>query len=133
MAEDLRRLFVQLIKDACERYLADGEYGVLGADNDFEIRSIELVPASQCESVTYSYSIRQEDGTFRNVEKQTTPFAFLVQYWNEYGDSDENPSTFEKTLSYVELMDEVGRLIAAGCGITKACNAMHWLIGDTHD
>jgi hypothetical protein len=129
--EDLKRHFVQLIKQACERYLAEG--GSLGWENNFEIEGIELVPADQSETVDYSYSVRRDDGTFEDTHKQAKPFEFDVRYWNEYGGDDETaPCRFEKRLGFVEVAAEVGKLIAGRVDQAKACNAMHWLRGDTH-
>ena len=131
MAKDLRRLFVQLIKDACEKYLA--EERTLGWDYDFEIEQIELVPADQTKVVDYSYSLRRPDGSWEDIFRETTPFEFVVRYWNEYGGGDDSPSNIEKRLGFCEVLTEVGKLIAGQVDRTKACNAMHWLRGDTHD
>ena len=131
MAEDLRRLFVQLIKDACERYLA--EERTLGWDYDFEIEKIELVPADETKVVDYSYSIRRPDGSWEDIFRETTPFEFAVRYWNEYGDDVNEPLRPEKRLGLCEVLTEVGKLIAGQADRTKACNAMHWLRGDTHE
>lgn len=128
--QDLRRLFVQLVKQACERYLEAGEYGVLGEDNNAEITGIELIPAEETEEQTYSYSIRQDDGTFKDVHNSVRPFAFRLRYWNEFGDSEENPSTYEKAMGFVEAIDEVGKFITGQVDTVKACNAMHYLRGD---
>lgn len=134
MAEDLRRLFVQLIKDACEKYLA--EERVLGWDYDFEIEKIELVPAAETKTVDYSYSLRRPDGSWEEIFRETTPFEFVVRYWDEYGggeDDAQSSSHSEKRLGFCEVLAEVGKLIAGQADRTKACNAMHWLRGDTHE
>jgi hypothetical protein len=129
--QDLKRHFVQLIKQACERYLAAGEHGTLGWDCDFEIEGIELVPADQSETVDYSYSVRRDDGTFEDVHKQTKPFEFAVRYWNEYGGGEGTaPCRFEKRLGLLSVATEVGKLIAGQIDQIKALNAMHWLRGD---
>ena len=95
--QDLKRLVVQLIKQACERYLAEG--GALGYENDYEIEGIKLAPADQSETVDYSYSVRRDDGTFEDIHKQTKPFEFAVSYWNEYGGGEGTaPCRFEKRL-----------------------------------
>jgi len=125
MPKDLKREFVQLIKQACERVLAsDGSRGI-GWGNDFEIESIELVPAEETETVDYSYSVRREDGTFEDVHKQSKPYEFRVRYWDEFG--DEGTSWQEERLGMCDLLTKVGSLLAGNVDREKACNAMDWL------
>lgn len=110
MAEDLKRRFVEIIKAACERYLADGEHGVLGHSNNCEIEGIEIVPEKDVEPEEYSYSLRRDDGTYETVTKEVRPVYFVVKYWDEFATEGSCHTT--KTLGLVEVLDEVGRLIA---------------------
>ncbi len=118
MAEDLKRRFVEIIKAACERYLADGEHGVLGHSNNYEIEGIEIVPEKEVAPVECSYTIRRDDGTWENVFKEVRPMYFNVTYWHEFA-TDESCRT-TKTIGLVEVLDDVGRLIAGRADIKTA-------------
>lgn len=107
---DLKRRFVEIIKDACERYLAEGEHGVLGYSNDYEIESIEIVSEKDVEPEEYSYFIRREDGTREIATKEVRPLYFNVKYWDEF--STDGSCNETKTLGLVDVIHHVGRFIA---------------------
>jgi hypothetical protein len=125
MKNDMRRLFVQLVKDACDKYLAEGDDGVLGWPYDFEIERIELLPHGDSQS--YPTVVRDASGAWQTITRTSDPLMFRVWYWNEFGDDENEPAHPVKNLGLAEVMSEVGKLIAGRFDLWKACNAMEWL------
>jgi hypothetical protein len=130
MANQLKVLFVEMVKAAC---LANPEGTVLGWDHDFEIETIDLLPADAAGESAYVTVKRNDDGSWSEVTANGTPFMFKVRYWNEYGDGEDSPCHPEKTLGMCEVVTEVGKLIAGQADLDKALDAMRVIRGDLYE
>lgn len=130
MPTDLKVQFVEMLKSACEKFLASPDSTTLGWNHDFEIESIELLPADKSEEVGYVTVVRNDDGSYSEVGTERSPFMFRVRYWNEYGDGVNSPCHPEKILGLCEVLTEVGKLIAGQADLSKACMDMRVLRGD---
>ncbi len=131
--KDLKVTFVEMVKAACEKYLANPDQTVLGWDYDFEIESIELLPADAAGDAAYVTVKRNYDGSWSELTTNGVPFMFKVRYWNEYGDEENSPCHPEKTLGMCEVVTEVGKLIAGQADLDSALDSMREIRGDLYE